>query len=449
MANDFGLNFGKINEVDYKATNKNGFQANSNMVDPAYLADGSTNLFFNNRNLDPVMVNETISNVFLETLKSENDDKYLQFASKHHTIEKGKGTNKFSIPRWRTMTLNTAPMKEAEVPKPLTISLEKVSVTCSSYGDWVQITDQMLLHSPVNVLSELSKQLAETMRLKLNIIMREIMYLGATQAFVGETATAEAAGKKGTRAVTIDDLSMIVKQMKDDKVKGHTSGKYYILGGTDLIMSLSKDPNVHQFAINQSMQPVNLAPWDSKLVYGDLVIIEVTEPKKVKGTAHDTEVAFILGENAYVTVGIPGLEGITMIHKELGSAGTADPFNQIASLSVRIEAFGGAVLNPNAIYALHFPSVRNAVGAEASGDAGKALYNEAKIVLKDGQTMHTLLGSDEQSMETIWNGDSVYPRPIESHKDYMDKVKGKEVFIKSPLDSLKEDDEDGGTTPKK
>lgn len=441
MANTFGLNYGKINEVDSAATVKNGLQANSQMVERANLADGSTNLFFNNKNIDAVMVQEEISKVFLETIRSENDNKYLSFASEKYTIDKKSGTSKFSIPRWRTMTLNTAPMREAEIPKPLTISLEKVSVTMSSYGDWVQISDQMLEHSPVDVMAELTKQLAETMGLKLNIIAREVIYLGSTHAFVGETATAEDAGKKGTRAITIDDLSMIVKRMKDDKVKGNASnGKYVVLGGIDLIMELSKDPNVKEYALTQSMNPVNLAPWDAKLIYGDLMVVEVTEPKKVKGSAHDTEVAFVLGKNAYVTVGINGLEGIKMIHKPLGSAGTNDPFNQIASLAARIDSFGVAVLNPNALYAIHYPSVDNAVGATASGAAGKALYNSSKVVLKDGQNIHSLLGSDEQSMETIWTGDAVYPRPIESHKEYMDKVKGKVVFIKQPIDSLDEEE---------
>lgn len=446
MDNKYGLNFGYANVVDSKAENKNGFQANSKLIDPAYLGDGSTNLFLNNQNFDPIMVEKFISDVYLETLKSENDNKYLSFATQNLKIPAKSGTSKIQVQRWRTMTLNTAPMREAEVPKPLTISLEAVSLTTSSYGDWTQITDIMLEHNPVEVLGELTRQLAEVMRLKLNIIAREVLYLGATHAFVGETSNAAEAGKKGTRAITIDDFSMIIKQMKDDKVKPHSGGKYIVLGGVDLIMELSKDPTVKEYALAQSLQPIKLAPWDVKLIYGDLAVIEVTEPKKVQGDDADTEVAFVLGYNAYATCGISGLEGIKIIKQELGSAGTADPFNQMASLSAQIKSFGIGVINPNAIYAVHFPNIVNAVGAKASGAEGEALYNSSKIILKDGQTMHTLLGSQDQDMTSIWEG-GIYPRPIESHKQFMEEMGAKEVFIKSPLDSLTDEEDDNGGTP--
>lgn len=100
--------------------------------------------------------------------------------------------------------------------------------------------------------------------------------------------------------------------------------------------------------------------------FEDLDFIEVQEAKKIKNEGGDVNVAFIFGEESYGIVTI-GNGGIQMIHKELGSAGTADPINQQETLAYKIDSFGAAVIRGEAIYALHYPSNKIAETASPTG----------------------------------------------------------------------------------
>lgn len=79
----------------------------------------------------------------------------------------------------------------------------------------MEITDIEKSMNPVEFLSSYASDLAESARTALDIIVREIMYKGASKAFTGE-ATKPADVK---RALTVDDIRNIAAQMKDDKVK--------------------------------------------------------------------------------------------------------------------------------------------------------------------------------------------------------------------------------------
>lgn len=59
--------------------------------------------------------------------------------------------------------------------------------------------------------------------------------------------------------------------------------------------------------------------------------------------------SLVLGEEALYRIGIEGHSAPQFIKKELGSAGTADPLNQIQSIGWKIDSLGYKVVNPDAV----------------------------------------------------------------------------------------------------
>lgn len=90
--------------------------------------------------------------------------------------------------------------------------------------------------------------------------------------------------------------------------------------------------------------------------------------------------------------------GPRLIHKELGSAGTADPLNQSETLAYRIEAFGVAVLKGEAVAVIIYPGVRDAVMGAVPA-AGEQMYADLTADTVNGKG--SLIGNMDINMAEI------------------------------------------------
>lgn len=437
--NKWGLNFGQANLVDTSSTVKNGFQPNQQMPERVPLKDGSTNLFLNNDNWTAAMVEDYVSGVFLETIKSSAEGLHLAHATNIFNIPQRAGTNSYRVLRKRSLSIVTEPIREGHLPPKLVSSLEKVNFTTSSYAAYIEITDIEKTHNPYEFLAGYAADLAEVARQALDIITREVMYKGASKAYTGDATSAA----NVVRALTFDDLYNVISRMKEDKVK-KTGSRWKILIGDAGLRQIKKDPMYLKYTTPNTMQPLVTKPENLVFSFENLDFYEVQESKKVKvATGNDVNVAFIIGADAYGTVNIAGLDGIEMIHKELGSAGTADPINMQETLAYKIKSFGVAVIRGEALVALHYPDMR--IAQPAPEITGKQLF-QTTTMGADYHSRGTLVGSKGVDMSTIWDGTDIYPRPIEGHKEWVaSQGNAKQVEL---FDSIEKDASSEGSAKK-
>lgn len=76
-------------------------------------------------------------------------------------------------------------------------------------------------------------------------------------------------------------------------------------------------------------------------MYG-VVFVESTEGSLASSKHH----SLIFGADAYGTVDIAGSGSMQSIIKPAGSAGSADPLNQISTVGCKVMAYTAKVLNP-------------------------------------------------------------------------------------------------------
>jgi N4-gp56 family major capsid protein len=428
MANEWGFNGNQSNISDIKVENKNGFQHNTNVPEPVVVNTNSTQFYTNNKNYDALTQEDYVSGIWLSMLEENPSQVYLQLGT-HLTLPARKGTNSYRLNRMRDLGVVINPIREGQLPKKLNVSFEKVNVTTSEYGAYMEITDRERNMAPVELFAVYGQRLLKSAMKTMDIIAREVLFMGASKYYTGPKPTDKVAL---TNALTYDYLSMLVRQMEEDKVE-KIGGTYKLILDRDGLMELQRDPWFIKYTANQTLAPIQSQPWDATITIGDISIIRISDnAKRVANPGankEDLHVAFLIGKDGYAVVGMEGLSsGPRLIHKELGSAGTADPLNQLETLAYRIEAFGVAVLKGEAVAVIIYPGVRDAVMGAVPA-AGEQMYADLTADTVNGKG--SLIGNMDINMAEIWDanenpcsGVAVYPKPYMPHESWASAQKG-------------------------
>ena len=158
------------------------------------------------------------------------------------------------------------------------------------------------------------------------------------------------AGGKTSRAaltpadkLTSRELRRAVKMLK--KNHAQTFGGYYIaIVGPDTMYDLQEDEAF--IKVSQYQDKENIYTGEIGRLFG-VRLVETTEAKVFGGAGAEKDVAsvIVLGQYAY---GITSLKGAKprVIVKPAGSAGTADPLDQISTVGWKMDGFGVKMLQP-------------------------------------------------------------------------------------------------------
>ena len=159
------------------------------------------------------------------------------------------------------------------------------------------------------------------------------------------------AGGKTARAqltavdkLTSRELRKAVKTLK--KNHAQTFGGYYVaIIGPDTMYDLQEDEAFVK--VSQYQDKENIYTGEVGRLFG-VRLVETTEAKIFEGTGADgADVAsvIVLGQYAY---GVTSLKGAKprVIVKPAGSAGTADPLDQISTVGWKMDGFGAKLLQP-------------------------------------------------------------------------------------------------------
>ena len=159
------------------------------------------------------------------------------------------------------------------------------------------------------------------------------------------------AGGKTSRAtltaadkLTSTELRKAVRLLK--KNNAQKFGGYYIaIVGPDTIFDLQDDEKF--IAVSKYQDKENIYTGEVGRLFG-VRLVETTEAKIFEGkgaSGADVASVIVLGKYAY---GITSLKGSkpSVIVKPAGSAGTADPLDQISTVGWKMDGFGVKMLQP-------------------------------------------------------------------------------------------------------
>lgn len=250
-----------------------------------------------------------------------------QFAQKHPIPKNGGKTIEFR--KYDSLPKALTPLEEGVTPDGQKLNVTKIEVTVDQYGAYIALSDVLLLTAIDNNLVQATKQLGGQAGRTLDTVTREVLN-GGTNVLYADGSVNSRSALTADHKLSVLAIQKGVRALKVQNAE--TIGDSYVaIIHPDCAFDIMRDPewiNAAQYA------------GSSQLFEGEIGkvrgcrFVETTEAKvfpKAGANGKDVYSTIVLGENAYGTTEISG-GGLQHIVKQLGSAGTADPLNQRATV---------------------------------------------------------------------------------------------------------------------
>lgn len=237
---------------------------------------------------------------------------------------------------------NTKALSEGDPGESVMLAETEVTVQLQQYGEYARCTDKLdLTHLDMDIMRR-TKLFGDAGARSIDAVVREELAKCANVIYAGGKASR--AELTAADKLTSRELRKAVKTLK--KNHAQTFGGYYVaIIGPDTMYDLQEDEAFVK--VSQYQDKENIYTGEVGRLFG-VRLVETTEAKIFEGTGADgADVAsvIVLGQYAY---GVTSLKGAKprVIVKPAGSAGTADPLDQISTVGWKMDGFGARLLQP-------------------------------------------------------------------------------------------------------
>ena len=250
--------------------------------------------------------------------------------------------------RYKPFDAVTTALTEGVIPNSQTLSMEKVVCNVASYGGYVATTDVLSLTGVNTQTNNLVNLMAKQGALSIDHIVRDAVSAGTQVQYAGSAANRGAIS--ATHKLTIADIRKAVRTLeKNGAPKFNRGGKgyYKAIVGSDAKYSLQSDSLWEEKGKYQQAEQIENGEIGK--LFG-VIFIESSEAKvfsQAGASQADVGATLVFGEDAYgvVDLGAVGDSPVRIIIKPLGSAGSSDPLDQIATVGWKVEGFAATILN--------------------------------------------------------------------------------------------------------
>ena len=237
---------------------------------------------------------------------------------------------------------NTKALSEGDPGESVMLAETEVTVQLQQYGEYARCTDKLdLTHLDMDIMRR-TKLFGDAGARSIDAVVREELAKCANVIYAGGKASR--AELTAADKLTSRELRKAVKTLK--KNHAQTFGGYYVaIVGPDTMYDLQEDEAFVK--VSQYQDKENIYTGEVGRLFG-VRLVETTEAKVFEGAGADgADVAsvIVLGQYAY---GVTSLKGAKprVIVKPAGSAGTADPLDQISTVGWKMDGFGAKLLQP-------------------------------------------------------------------------------------------------------
>lgn len=257
--------------------------------------------------------------------------------------------------RYEPFAAVTAPLTEGVVPEGQALNMQKVTAEVKTYGGYVATTDVLDMTGVNTQTNQLVHLMAKQGALSIDHLVRDAISGGENVLYMGGKTARNAVSE--TDILTLDDIRRAVRMLeKAGAPKFNRGGKgyYKAIIGSDAKFSLMGDPLWEDKAKYQQAEQIENGEIGK--LFG-VIFIESSETAVYKAAGAggiDVGAALIFGEDAYgvVDLGVVGASPVRTIVKPLGSAGSADPLDQTATVGWKVDGFTAVILNQDWIVRL-------------------------------------------------------------------------------------------------
>lgn len=255
-----------------------------------------------------------------------------QFAQKHPIPKNGGKTIEFR--KYDPLPKALTPLTEGVTPNGQKLTMDTIEARVEQYGGFVELSDMLLLTAIDNNMVEATKLIGSQAGRTLDTITREVLVGGTNVQYaegqVDSRSKLVGGAESGNHYLTVNSIRRAVRTLKvwnAPKINGYYAGIIH----PDCSYDLMDDPkwvNVKTYS-----DPSGIYEGEIGRIEG-VRFVETSEAKIFEGagaSGRDVYATMILGGDAYGVTEITG-GGLQHIVKQLGSAGTADPLNQRATV---------------------------------------------------------------------------------------------------------------------
>lgn len=289
--------------------------------------------YFNNTNLTTSAVDGNDLSTEMKTFYSDylidNAKPMLvhdQFAQKHPIPKNGGKIIEFR--KYSPFAKALTPITEGVTPDGNKLNVTKMTAEIAQYGDYVELSDVLLLTAIDNNLVEATKLLGNQAGETLDTVTREVLVGGTNVQYAGGVSARNALG--ADNKLTVEECFKAARFLKTQKAK-KIDGYYVAIIHPDVAYDLMRSEdwiNAAQYAGSSQLFEGEIGK------VAGIRFIETTEAKifaKAGSGSKDVYATLVLGADAYGVTEVEG-GGLQHIVKQLGSSGTADPLNQRATV---------------------------------------------------------------------------------------------------------------------
>ena len=237
---------------------------------------------------------------------------------------------------------NTKALSEGDPGESVMLAETEVTVQLQQYGEYARCTDKLALtHLDMDIMRR-TKLFGDAGARSIDAVVREELAKCANVIYAGGKASR--AELTAADKLTSRELRKAVKTLK--KNHAQTFGGYYVaIIGPDTMYDLQEDEAFVK--VSQYQDKENIYTGEVGRLFG-VRLVETTEAKVFEGagaSGADVASVIVLGQYAY---GVTSLKGAKprVIVKPAGSAGTADPLDQISTVGWKMDGFGAKLLQP-------------------------------------------------------------------------------------------------------
>lgn len=240
------------------------------------------------------------------------------------------GGKKIEFRRYEALPKALTPLTEGVTPEGQKMSVTTLEAEVKQYGGYVSLSDMLILTAIDKNIQEATKMIGSQAGRTLDTISREVMNAGTNVIFGDGTVTARNQITANMK-LTVDMVKRAVRALKVQHAE-KIDGYYFGIIHQDCAYDLTSDKERFIDVIKYK-NPERIYNGEIGTIEG-VRFVETSEAKKfINAGADGIDVysTLIIGSNAYATTKVEG-GGLETIIKQLGSAGTADPLNQRATV---------------------------------------------------------------------------------------------------------------------
>lgn len=274
----------------------------------------------------------------LEVMKPELV--HLQFAATY-PFPLNSGTT-MNLRKFIPLEVNPTPLDEGDPGDGVLLTEVEVTMQLEQYGEYGRFTDKFDFANVDIKLQEKVELFGDAGARSIDAVVREELATCPNVIYAG--------GKTSRDALTAEDkitsleLRKAVRTLKKNLAKKF-NGYYVAIVGPDVIFALQEDEAFVKVSEYQDKE--SIYSGEVGRLFG-VRFVESTEAKIFEGagaSGADVASVIVLGQYAY---GVTSWKGARprVIVKPAGSAGTADPLDQISSVGWKMDGFGVKLLQP-------------------------------------------------------------------------------------------------------